>query len=140
MSEFELPPDLAELENRLANRPRAEPPASLAARVRAATRAVLRPTPPTSDAWRFWAAVAAVVLLGINLSMSLSADTDWNLTRPAEPPPLAATAERLRALAPELSDDELQRQALLLRAGAGLTPSVPLAPNWQRFRITKERD
>jgi hypothetical protein len=140
MSEFKLPPDLAELENRLADRPRAEPSAHLAARVRAATRTVLRPTPPTSDGWQFWAAVAAVLLVGINLSMSVAADTDWNLTRPADPAPLAATAERLRAMAPELSDDELQRQALLLRAGAGLTPTVPLAPNWQRFRITKERD
>jgi hypothetical protein len=140
MSEFKLPPDLADLERRLANRPRIEPPANLGDRVHAAIRDVLRPALPASDGWGFWAAVAAVVFLGINLSMSLAADTDWNLTGGAEPGHLAATAERLRALAPELPEDEVQRQALLVRAGAGLPPTLPLAPSWQRIRTLKERD
>ena len=45
MTDPELPPDLAALERRLADRPRAEPSADLGPRVLAATRAALRDRP-----------------------------------------------------------------------------------------------
>jgi hypothetical protein len=124
MTDPDLPADLAELERRLAERSRVEPPPELGPRVLAAARAALRhpATPSALEGWRFWAAVAATVLLAVNLSMSVSADTDWEFANEvaARPDP---TAE-LRALAPELPDAELRRQALLTRAAGGLTPAA----------------
>src|SRR5262245_26210530 len=125
MSDAELPPDLADLERRLAKRPRIEPPPDLGARVLAARRAALGRRRPVG-AWRAWAGVAAALLFGINLAMSLASDADWHLLPAAEPAQVAATARRLRELAPDLPESELRRQALLLRASAGLSPTVTL--------------
>src|SRR5262245_7894797 len=135
MIDPELPPDLSALERRLAERPRAEPAADLGPRLLAATRAALRhrPVPPAAG-WRSWAALAAAVLVGINLSMSLAADTDWDLAPGVDPAEVAATWNRLRAAAPDLPESELRRQALLAWAGARLTPTVDLNPNRGRDR------
>jgi hypothetical protein len=127
MTDPDLPPDLAELERRLAARPRVEPPAGLGPRVRDAARVALRPR-PADGGWRSWAALAAAVLIGLNLSMSVAGSTDWRLTAAVEPEQVNATADRLRAAAPDLSERELRRQALLYRVGAGLTPTVNLTP------------
>jgi hypothetical protein len=133
MTDPDLPPDLAALEQRLADRPRVEPHADLAARVLTATQDALRqPAPPARSDWHTWAAVAAALLLAVNLSMSVAANTDWDFA----PEPPATTAEQLRALAPDLPEAELRRQALLARAAAGLSPTVYLSPN----RIEKEPD
>jgi hypothetical protein len=138
MSDPGLPADLAALERRLADRPRVEPSADLGPRVLAATRAALARRP--AGAWRPWAAAAAAALLAVNLSMSVAADTDWDLMPAVEPGDVAATTELLRELAPDLPESELRRQALLTRAAAGLTPTAALAPNWDRFRTAKEPD
>ena len=127
MTDPELPDDLAELERRLAGRPRVEPSAGLGSRVLDAARTTRRPR-PIGDGWRAWAALAAAVLVGVNLSMSVAANADWQLTADVGPEQVDATADRLRAAAPELSERELRRQALLYRAGAGLTPTVDLNP------------
>ena len=127
MTDPELPSDLADLERRLADRPRAEPSAGLGPRVLGAARLVLRPRPAAAS-WRSWAALAAAVLVGVNLSMSVAANADWQLTADVEPEQIDATTDQLRAAAPELSERELRRQALLYRAGAGLTPTVDLNP------------
>src|SRR5262245_42725302 len=136
MTDPELPPDLAALERLLADRPRAGPAADLGPRLLAATRAALRHRPVDAPAaeWRSWAALAAAVLAGINLSMSLAADTDWDLTPGVDPGEVAATWDRLRAAAPDLPESELRRQALLAWAGARLTPTVDLNPNRGRDR------
>jgi hypothetical protein len=138
MSEAELPPDLVALERRLLERPHVEPPAGLGPRVLAARRASLRRRP--AGAWRTWAAAAAAVLVGINLSMSVAADTDWRLTPGAAPERVAAAQDWFRAQAPDLPEAEVRRQALLARAGAALAPTVHLAPTWGRIRITQEPD
>jgi hypothetical protein len=139
MSDPELPPDLAALERRLADRPMIEPSPEFGSRVLAASRAALHRRPEAALAWwRPWAGVAAAILFGINLSMSVAADTDWHLVPGAEPGQIATTADRLRELAPELPEPELRRQALLVRAGAGLTPTILLTPNWEQIRTTKE--
>jgi len=110
----------ADLERRLAERPRVEPPADLGPRVLAAVRDVRDRRPaPAFDGWS-WAALAAAVLLAVNLSMSVSADADWDFTN--TPPERDVT--ELRKLAPDLPDAELRRQALLTRAAAGLTPAA----------------
>ena len=127
MTDPDLPADLAELERRLADRPRVGPSGGLGPRVLGAARLVLRPRPAAAS-WRSWAALAAAVLVGVNLSMSVAANADWQLTADVEPEQIDATADRLRAAAPELSERELRRQALLYRAGAGLTPTVDLNP------------
>src|SRR5262249_19274771 len=120
MIDPELPPDLAALERRLAERPRAEPSADLRPRLLAATRAALRHR-PVDARWRSWGGLAAAVLVGINLSMSLAADTDWQLAPGVDPGEVAATLSRLQAAAPDLPEPELRRQALLAWAGARLT-------------------
>jgi hypothetical protein len=121
-----LPPDLHALERALADRPRPGPSADLRDRVLAAIRAE-RPGPradrPRTGFARFAAATAAAALLAINLSASVANDTDWHLRRPAGGPDVAAVADRLRELAPDVTEREALRQALLLRAGSGLTPA-----------------
>jgi hypothetical protein len=134
----DLPPDLAALERELAALGQPGPPA-LRPRVLAAVGRELR-RDGRRPAWRFAAATAAAVLLWVNLSMSVANNTDWRLAPATEPGQIAATADRLRELAPDLPDAELRRQALLARAGAALAPAVNLSPSWEQIRTTKERD
>jgi hypothetical protein len=118
MDPAELPPDLAHLERRLAERPRQEPPADLRQRVLAALgRGCGR---EATGFWRFVAAVAAAVVLAINLSMSAANDTDWRLGGDLAPKQ-TASADRIREVLPELSEREARRQAVLLRARSFLT-------------------
>src|SRR5262245_18433700 len=110
MSEQELPPDLAALGRRLAARPHVEPPSDLQVRVLAATRnALLDPatSATASSNWQVWIAVAASILLGINLSMSCATNTTWAFAPAFEPGHNAMTAEQLQALAPDPSESEL---------------------------------
>ena len=126
MNDPELSPELAHLERRLATRSRIEPPPNLGPRVLAATQIALRRETGT---WRAWAAMAAAVLLGINLSMSVAADTSWNLGPTADPGAVEAVADRLRALSPDLPEDEIRRLMLLTKAGSQLIPAANLTPN-----------
>jgi hypothetical protein len=66
--------------------------------------------------------------LAINLSASVANDMNWHLRRPAGGPDVAEVADRLRELAPDVSEREALRQALLLRAGSSLTPAPTPAP------------
>jgi hypothetical protein len=138
MNDPELSADLAALERRMAERPRIEPSPEFGSRVLSASSAVLARR-RASARWRAWASVAAALLLGINLSMSMAANTDWHLL-PRGEPGRTAEVSRLRELAPELPEAELRRQALLARAGADLPPTVNLMPTWERFHTTKEPD
>ena len=114
-------------------------PAGLRARVLAAARrewAVPRVPSARRDFGRFAAATAAAVLLAINLSASVANDTDWHLRAAADES--AAAADRIRELAPDLPEREARRQALLLRAAAGLAPAPVPAPPTDRALWTKE--
>jgi hypothetical protein len=120
-----LPPDLLALERELTARPRPEPSAELRARVLAAVsreRPAPRPEPVRIGFARFAAAAAAAALLAINLSASVANDSDWRL-RPADGTDLATVADRIRELAPDLSEREARRQALMVRTAAGLSPA-----------------
>jgi hypothetical protein len=127
----------ADLERLLAERPSPDPPAGLRLRVLAAARRELARPPAV---WRPWAVAAAAVLLGINLSMSLSADTDWHLAADVDPRQAAAMTSQLRTLAPDLPESELRRQALLARAGAELPRVLNLSSSMDRTSHTQERD
>jgi hypothetical protein len=134
-----LPPELVELERELASRPQPTPPAELRARVLDAVgreRPTPRPEPARDGFARFAAATAAAMLLAVNLSASLANDTDWR-PRPAATD-LGEVADRLRALDPDMPDREARRQALVLRAAAGLTPAP--VPNPNRILRTRELD
>jgi hypothetical protein len=134
MTEPDLPPELADLERRVALRPPIDPPADLGPRVMDAVRGVIRePQRGGWTGWRFWAAVAASFLAVVNLSMSLATGTDWSF----ESPPMVNRPEherQLQVLAPDLPDAEVRRQALLARAGAGLTPILIFTPNRESGR------
>jgi hypothetical protein len=144
MSDPSLPPDLADVERRLLSRPAVEPSADFAGRVLSSVRDALRHRPAVavapSSAWRSWAAVAAAVLVGINLSMSAASNTDWHFTAEFEPAQVAALTAELQALAPELPASEVRRQALLARAGAELPRVLNLAPSRERTGPFQERD
>ncbi len=124
---FELPDDLADLERRLAARPRAQPDAALRQRVLASMRDAAqgerRRWP--NGAWRFAAGLAAAVVLGAYLSMSAAHSRD-------EPHgdedcgELVAATKRLQQLDPDLTEHEARRQALLLQA-RGHVAAVPVA-------------
>ena len=144
MSDASLPPDLAELERDLARLPQVEPSVDFAPRVLGSVRHALRhrPTPavPPAGRWRSWAAVAAALLVAINLSMSAAADTDWHLTADVQPGRVAALADELRLLAPDLPASEVRRQVWLARAGAGLPRVLNLSPMRERTSVHPERD
>jgi hypothetical protein len=124
----DLPPDLAALDRELAARERMGPSAALRGRVLDAVRRELRRE--RGPAWRFASVAAAVALLLANLSLSVANDTNWPLIGGPDPERLEATAGRLRALAPELPEREVYRQALAAQAGAwpAPAPALPAEP------------
>jgi hypothetical protein len=140
MIDPELPPELAELERLLAARERPLPSADFGRRVLAAARAAAGRQAAPAAGWRFWASVAAALLFGTNLAMSVAADTDWHLLDEPTTWRVDSAAERLRVLAPELGEEEIRRQALLARAGAGLSAILCLEPTVQHLRNLEERE
>src|SRR5262245_20256051 len=134
----DLPPDLAAFERELSGRDPQELPAGLRPRVLAAVGRELRPR-PRLPAWQFAAATAAAALLWVNLSMSVANNLSWRLDRGGlDPRRLEETAGRIRALAPELPEREVYRQALLAQPGVRPAPG-PAAPSSPE-RVLKQRE
>jgi hypothetical protein len=119
MDDWQLSPDLEQLERALSGRWRPQPSVGLGQRVLGEVRAQLRRERPRSR-WRFAVAVAAAVLVWLNLSFSATHATDYGLRRSGQGETLEATSARIRQLLPELSEQEARQQAALLRAGANL--------------------
>ena len=106
MENRQLPPDLQQLERDLAGRPRPGPPAELRQRVIEGARVELRRN-GSRNGWTSAAAVAAAVVVWINLSMSVTHATDYG-SRPDTPrPPVGKLAAQIRQLLPELSESDL---------------------------------
>jgi hypothetical protein len=127
MENFELPDDLAELESRLAGRPRLEPGATFRDRLLAAVGQELQDVgavPGWRSSWQFAAAVAAAVVLWANFSMSVANDTNWRLAGDPESVDTKTLAAELRKLFPDMSEQEVNRQALVLQSGTRLPPQV----------------
>ncbi len=126
MDDNQLPAELQQLERELAGRPRPVPPAELRRRVIDGARAELRRN-GSRNGWTFAAAVAAAVVVWINLSMSATLGTDYGPGPDTAGPPVDKVAAQIRQLLPELSQRDALRQAVLLQARSDLTlyPSVP---------------
>jgi hypothetical protein len=123
MENFELPDDLAELESRLAGRPRLEPGATFRDRLLVALRQELQGNaapPARRGGWQFAAAVAAVVVLWANFSMSIASDMNWRLAGEPESVDTNALSVEVRKLFPDMSEKEVHRQALVLQSGTRL--------------------
>jgi hypothetical protein len=80
-------------------------------------------------AWKCALAAAAAVILLLNLSVMSTSSAAFSLRTPGDGTDTLATAEALRRLVPELSQDEAIGQAVILRAGAGLVLAPELKPS-----------
>ena len=130
MEDWQLPSELRQLERELANRSLSAASTGLRQRVLDDVRTRLH-AEKSRDRRHFAAAMAIAALLWMNLSMSATQATDFDV-RPKEPvESIAAIAPQIRQLLPELSPEESQRQAILLRAGANMT----LMPVWAESHV-----
>ena len=109
-----LPPELQEMERMLASRLLPEPSAELQRRILAEAqsgrRAELR-----RDRWQFPAAVAAVVLIGVNLSFGIAQATDFGFRQCMScesAGPLDSFGFQLGQSASEFPRTQSQRQAV----------------------------
>ena len=113
-----LPDDLATLEEAL-RRDRPEPAPVLRDRVMSRVRGELDSSRRTEFRW-YLSGVAAVVLLGLNLSMSAVA---WSSRAPRlQRPSTAALCEQLDEMQLGIPRDELRGHRLRMAAGQGLAP------------------
>jgi hypothetical protein len=136
----ELPDDLAELERRLAGRSRAEPGPGCRGRLLTAVRRELRRTPAGPGAWRVAAALAAAVLFGANLALSVANNTSWHPAPGDGNAGLGAGAGRVRRLFPDMPEREVYRHALLLQAGACLPLQPDPRPAPERLRALTQHE
>lgn len=120
MDPFDLPPELADLERRLAARGHPKPASDFRSRVLSA----LRDEPKTvSLSWRL-AVLAAAVLLILNLALSLDNHRDWpRIEKPADED-LTTTVREIRQRHPDLSEREAYQLALLVQS----PPALPASP------------
>jgi hypothetical protein len=120
---FDLSDDLADLEGRLAIRPCLEPSASFRNRLLVAVRQELKAGGAVTImrcSWQFAAAVAAVIVLWANFSMSIANDMNWRFPGDPESVDTKALSAELRKLFPDMPEQEVNHQALVLQGGSRL--------------------
>ena len=132
----ELPPELRDVSDLLSARPRVEPRADLRRRVLADVQAEL--ARPRGGWWRFAAGLAACLLVGLNLAMSSAGVTDFGLERRVDGAEVAAAAEQIRRLVPEITAREARRQAVLMTA-TRLPRTPPVRPLHRRRMLQGDR-
>ena len=138
--DFTLPPDLQRLEQDLAARERPQPPDLVKQRLLCSVRTELHRS-RTRGRWAFTLAMAATVLVWLNLSISATQATDCGLGLKAPHQSVRSHVEQIHQLLPDLSPQEATRQAVLLRAGSGvvLCPKLPAGDvALQRDKLRKE--
>ncbi|HYG74046.1 MAG TPA: hypothetical protein VEK08_03490 [Planctomycetota bacterium] len=129
----ELPPELSELEQQL--RARRVPAGGEVYKQRVLQavmnerRATERPSARlkrAASAWTFAAAIAAAVLLWLNLSLIAVSDTQLRAGAGGSSDERREAVQQLLEAVPELSIEDAQRQVLLFEAGArGIRAPVP---------------
>lgn len=117
MESYPLPPEFEGLERLLACGPRPEPSAALRPRVLGSVRSELH-RECGSPKWQFAAAFAAVVLVGLGLSLGVLQATSFALQQRPSAPSVDEVARRLQVLSPGLSREDSLRQAMLRHIGA----------------------
>ncbi|MBN1422451.1 MAG: hypothetical protein JXP34_26985 [Planctomycetes bacterium] len=123
--------EFSDLERILADLRSPDPTSALRTRILAAVRTEMatgRSRPAPASPWAFAAAVAAGILLCVNLSMSAA-----NHAAPFTPAARDGEArtraeERLRAILPSLDAQEARCRAVLLLAAEDLVPAPMLQP------------
>jgi len=101
MTPESLPKALAELEDRLRTRPAVKPTAGLRDRVLRAAAASALPSETSSAApWKtwYWAAIAAGILIVLNLSMISASHDEFSIRPAGQPDPMAAEMQALRLI------------------------------------------
>jgi len=142
----ELPPDMKELERRLAGRARPAPSPDHKSRVLAAVRRELAaqggavrlgagPGWRRHQAWQYAAAAAAGVLLVLNLAMSASLGDEFSRPRAPNGADVAQAAAKIRELVPSITPDEAMREAIALRAGSHLVMAPRPRPGFLSPRL-----
>jgi hypothetical protein len=120
MEPLDNPPELSEIERRLAQRRQPRPSAAFRERVLAAMQ---QARAPKRTAWQSAAVAAAALLLICNLALSLANHLAWSKTQRIEGG-IEATARTLRQRHPDLSEQEAYQLALVLHS----PPALPLSP------------
>jgi hypothetical protein len=115
MNESKLPPDLADVERRLAECPRAQPSAALRQRVLSSLHNE-RMTRRRRFPWRIAATLAAAVLLSLNLALSLANHPARSGRDRWENADLETIVAGLRQKSPEMTEAEAYWLASLARS------------------------
>lgn len=131
MNHDRLPGELEALQRELTERDRPCPSANLRDRVLGNTRAQVRRDRRRSG-WIFAGQAAAVALVWINLSLSVTRSTNLGITLGETPPSVDVLARQVQEILPDISQREAHRQALLLQASWNLTAQ----PNFSTCSIT----
>ncbi len=130
---FPLPPELERLERHLALREHPQPLPQARQRFLCSVRAELRRSQARSR-WAFAVAMAATVLVWLNLSLCATQATDCGLEIDGRRQSARDGAEQIQQLLPDLNPREAMRQAVLLRAGTGVIPCPRLSANYVALR------
>jgi len=128
MSEIQLPVDLERVERLLLREPPAEPSAALRRRVLDDVRSELRQSvleglraelrrEQRRSKWRFAVAVAATLLVGLGLSLSVLQATSFALQQREFPPTLSDIAWQIQQISPQVSKRDSRQQAMLRQIG-----------------------
>ncbi|HEY7156202.1 MAG TPA: hypothetical protein VH575_19710 [Gemmataceae bacterium] len=127
MNSFDLPPELLDVERRLAERARPKPDTAFRRRVLSAMgneRATSRAGRLRQDVWRWAATLAAAVLLSLNLAMSLANHRAGPRAERIEGEDIDSAARALRQRHPDLSEREADQLAALMRTAPALPASL----------------
>ncbi|MGD0091617.1 MAG: hypothetical protein ABSE73_17000 [Planctomycetota bacterium] len=126
--ETNLPPELREIESALAAQPLPEAGSAARGKILAAVGAelALKARARQQSWWRFAAALAALVLLWLNLSMSAVNCTEIRFSPEEKDGDERAALAQIQDLIPDCTVKEAQRQLLLLRARTRLVSAPPL--------------
>jgi hypothetical protein len=142
MNDEQLPPELVRLERELALRPMPLPSAGLRHRILVAASQRISPPASLMSMADYVLAMAAVILLCANLSMSLANQTDYGLSRSFDTTRLDATALEIAQLFPDATLAEARWQALALQMGTYLTTSreMPSLSRADGLRLHRDLD